>query len=257
MNRRQGFTLIELLVVIAIIAILAAILFPVFAQAREKARAASCLSNTKQISLGIAMYAQDYDEKIPILGVIAENRGRWMWQIYPYVKNKSIFTDPNTPSNEYDGTQFTDRTGYGWSLVLRASVGYGTTSADGFALAQISKPAQTIVVGDTGFDGSSGWAMYAKNPFLTTSDARPGYFPQFRHNYSKTWAMADTGLGGTKLCPVDGVANFSFMDGHSKAMNLGTAFQQADTEDGVTLDSLTASEANQNPTTRYILWNIY
>src|SRR5438270_1344093 len=65
MVRRNGFTLIELLVVIAIIAILAAILFPVFAQAREKARAASCLSNTKQIALALYMYVQDYDETTP------------------------------------------------------------------------------------------------------------------------------------------------------------------------------------------------
>jgi prepilin-type N-terminal cleavage/methylation domain-containing protein len=63
--RRSGFTLIELLVVIAIIAILAAILFPVFAQAREKARGAACLSNTKQLTTGFVMYAQDYDETFP------------------------------------------------------------------------------------------------------------------------------------------------------------------------------------------------
>ena len=62
---RRGFTLIELLVVIAIIAILAAILFPVFAKAREKARQTSCLSNVKQLGLGLMMYAQDYDEKLP------------------------------------------------------------------------------------------------------------------------------------------------------------------------------------------------
>src|SRR6478672_6965972 len=66
MRRHDGFTLIELLVVIAIIAILAAILFPVFAQAREKARQTSCLSNQKQIGTGIMMYVQDYDEKYPL-----------------------------------------------------------------------------------------------------------------------------------------------------------------------------------------------
>src|SRR6059058_2594607 len=64
-RQRRGFTLIELLVVIAIIAILAAILFPVFAKAREKARATSCLSNTKQLGAGLLMYIQDYDERMP------------------------------------------------------------------------------------------------------------------------------------------------------------------------------------------------
>ena len=64
--KRSGFTLIELLVVIAIIAILAAILFPVFAKAREKARQSSCLSNVKQIMLGVLQYCQDYDENLPI-----------------------------------------------------------------------------------------------------------------------------------------------------------------------------------------------
>ena len=75
---RRGFTLIELLVVIAIIAILAAILFPVFAQAREKARSASCLSNLKQMGLAWMMYAQDYDEKFPFADPgDGANWGRW------------------------------------------------------------------------------------------------------------------------------------------------------------------------------------
>src|SRR5579862_2269722 len=76
---RSGFTLIELLVVIAIIAILAAILFPVFAQAREKARQASCLSNGRQCGLGILMYTQDYDETYPLAGGVANLGGQPQW----------------------------------------------------------------------------------------------------------------------------------------------------------------------------------
>src|SRR5260221_8538249 len=89
--KRHGFTLIELLVVIAIIAILAAILFPVFAQAREKARAISCLSNCKQIGLATMMYIQDYDETYPLGYTWDENGGEWggtMWTIslQPYIQ---------------------------------------------------------------------------------------------------------------------------------------------------------------------------
>jgi len=100
----KAFTLIELLVVIAIIAILAAILFPVFAQAREKARQSTCLSNIKQIGLGMIMYIDDYDETFP-MGMINESEalndtsGRktitWMYQIHPYVKNTKIFWCPS------------------------------------------------------------------------------------------------------------------------------------------------------------------
>src|SRR5271154_6892830 len=98
----KAFTLIELLVVIAIIAILAAILFPVFAQAREAARKTACLSNTKQLGLGIMMYVQDYDEVYPMNSWDVPAIGNadndlhsanylssvtWIWQIMPYVKN--------------------------------------------------------------------------------------------------------------------------------------------------------------------------
>jgi prepilin-type N-terminal cleavage/methylation domain-containing protein/prepilin-type processing-associated H-X9-DG protein len=96
---RRGFTLIELLVVIAIIAILAAILFPVFAKAREKARSASCESNLKQISLAVLMYAQDYDEKFPrdwFVQCVTGPRPNWKDVIEPYIKNFQIFACPST-----------------------------------------------------------------------------------------------------------------------------------------------------------------
>ena len=89
---KRGFTLIELLVVIAIIAILAAILFPVFARAREKARQTSCLSNVKQIGLGFTMYFQDYDETVPGARL---NIDGWTGMVTPYVKNEQIFTCPS------------------------------------------------------------------------------------------------------------------------------------------------------------------
>ncbi len=107
--RERAFTLIELLVVIAIIAILAAILFPVFAQAREKARATMCLSNAKQLGLGLYMYAQDYDETMtptrfnyrgnPALPNQCRGGGvvgtQWNYRIQPYIKNEQIFKCPS------------------------------------------------------------------------------------------------------------------------------------------------------------------
>jgi prepilin-type N-terminal cleavage/methylation domain-containing protein/prepilin-type processing-associated H-X9-DG protein len=92
--RKKGFTLIELLVVIAIVAILAAILFPVFAQARGKARAVTCVSNLKQISLAMKMYAQDYEEvNVPIY----TRTGLWMSLVQPYARSVEIYRCPSAP----------------------------------------------------------------------------------------------------------------------------------------------------------------
>jgi prepilin-type N-terminal cleavage/methylation domain-containing protein len=105
-TRTKGFTLIELLVVIAIIAILAAILFPVFAQARAKARQTTCLNNMRQLGTGLMMYAQDWDETLPLNDYIGNGLGplpgwrdpragdSWCSGIYPYVKNSQIYTCP-------------------------------------------------------------------------------------------------------------------------------------------------------------------
>src|SRR6202044_1664058 len=104
MKYRKAFTLIELLVVIAIIAILAAILFPVFAAAREKARQTTCSINEKQIALAILQYVQDYDEnppcgQLPFNGTTspASIGDGWGAQVYPYIKSVAIFTCPDNP----------------------------------------------------------------------------------------------------------------------------------------------------------------
>ena len=103
-SRLRGFTLIELLVVIAIIAILAAILFPVFAQAREKARQTQCVSNCRNIATAVMMYSQDYDENLPYSGVYGARHpvfrqgygwSMWMVLLDPYIKNRGIWVCPS------------------------------------------------------------------------------------------------------------------------------------------------------------------
>jgi prepilin-type N-terminal cleavage/methylation domain-containing protein len=99
-KERDGFTLIELLVVIAIIAILAAILFPVFTRAREKAREASCSSQLRQLGLALHMYAQDYDEQFPFDPYIGNPHPMLVRGLYPYVKNRNLFYCPSAPALE-------------------------------------------------------------------------------------------------------------------------------------------------------------
>ena len=116
-QRKSGFTLIELLVVIAIIAILAAILFPVFAKAREKARQASCESNLKQIGLAFMMYIADYDQKYPHhwshncgAALAAPQDPDWKEKVYPYVKNTQLFSCPSTDFGIRRGAGCNNRT---------------------------------------------------------------------------------------------------------------------------------------------------
>src|SRR5262245_35716249 len=125
---RRGFTLIELLVVIAIIAILAAILFPVFARAREKARQISCMSNEKQLSLAILTYIQDYDEALPPrqngdpnpLPAIAAAGGGSNWKtiLYSYTKSLDVYA---CPSNNYSLQNDWDNTGFPPSYAVNKS----------------------------------------------------------------------------------------------------------------------------------------
>ena len=149
---KRGFTLIELLVVIAIIAILAAILFPVFARAREKARQTSCLSNVKQIMLGVLMYAGDYDERLPMASnwLISGGSMRWYQAIEPYVKNANVFDCPSCPSDSPYHS-------YGWNY---QEFGEGHTGGNlskypATKLAAIESPATTILIGDSSWSGGS------------------------------------------------------------------------------------------------------
>jgi prepilin-type N-terminal cleavage/methylation domain-containing protein len=173
--RFKAFTLIELLVVIAIIAILAAILFPVFAQAREKARQASCMSNMKQIGLGLYMYTQDYDERmvsafvtIPPINGGGINVIPFESQILPYIKNDQVFACPSDSTgipglaitDMWDGSYYpakgkTVRRSYGYVGELFTTQ-FGSSGTDpntgmtswgtGKSLAAFDAPAETIAL---------------------------------------------------------------------------------------------------------------
>ncbi len=149
---RRGFTLIELLVVIAIIAILAAILFPVFARAREKARQTSCLSNLKQLALAEMAYEHDYDEKTgcycDTIGSSASARASWLDMLLPYTKNSQVFECPSSQARWR--TVYAQNVAHGGSygvnitLVGPASAGYNYLY--GYrAIAQFPCPAETLL----------------------------------------------------------------------------------------------------------------
>ncbi len=188
---RKGFTLIELLVVIAIIAILAAILFPAFARARENARKASCQSNLKQLGLGVMQYIQDYDEKYPSLGTAgsASDAG-WSEKLQPYVKSTQIFQCPSetNPPTAATGADYTD---YFISQYVTGAVG-----AAGVSQASLNATALTVLMGDADGNKSDLSLKEATAPTAT--------------------GIADlSSVGSAAQRHLDG-ANYAFADGHVK-----------------------------------------
>ncbi|MCE5241187.1 DUF1559 domain-containing protein [bacterium] len=200
--RRSGFTLIELLVVIAVIAILAAILFPVFARAREKARQTSCLSNLKQIALALGMYATDYDTVYPALWT-GYPKTVYAHVLLPYVKNIQIWTCPSARTQSWSGgltsAGVADRCmGYGYNTSALATAGYphagvgrGVDGYVGCSETDVQLPAEHIAFADSRPVPSSTPGIISDSVQVYPSD----YYPDFRHN---------------------GGANFAFVDGHSK-----------------------------------------
>ncbi len=166
-SSRRAFTLIELLVVIAIIAILAAILFPVFARARENARRSSCQSNLKQIGLGVMQYTQDYDEKMPSARLNPNNQdslgGAWPVLINPYVKSYQLFACPSNTRNTtfMENAKLPDGTGPDLAPISYVAPmdtfdnsgtdnghAFGARGAAGPSLSDFPQVAQTIMVAD-------------------------------------------------------------------------------------------------------------
>ena len=197
----RGFTLIELLVVIAIIAILAAILFPAFARARENARRTSCMSNLKQIGLGCMQYTQDYDETYPKAALTnaasAFGEDYWYLTMQPYLKSQQLLVCPsfgmNLACNPAGGTilQSSQTASYGANLaVLGRRADYPTAS-----LAQVNVPTETILFLETQQGAGSTCGNYAARGPLATDPWGTDMIAHTRH--------------------FDG-QNITFADGHSK-----------------------------------------
>ncbi len=187
-SAKRAFTLIELLVVIAIIAILAAILFPIFAQAREKARAISCLSNTKQLGLGLMMYVQDYDETYPWAFFWNTstnfNHDGYLWSsqrcIQPYIKNKDIYKCPDDSFNTSGFSAIQPGLPSGITLAPISYMGNAFTPSISGKPFGVSSP-QGIF---------SGGAYFSTNDAATTLAAVPApadivMFTDGRHDYYK------------------------------------------------------------------------
>jgi prepilin-type N-terminal cleavage/methylation domain-containing protein/prepilin-type processing-associated H-X9-DG protein len=216
--RRAGFTLIELLVVIAIIALLAAILFPVFARARENARKASCQSNLKQLGLTINMYAQDYDQFMPISGAAAG--GDVVGLLEPYTSQRAGAGIWQCPSHGEltNLASWTTSYGYNWQYLLQQGTdtyphnGWNGLDSPGLSVSQLARPTETLCFMDQRAIVQSSLNSYVVRPNDPELASNPNSLngqgiPDFRHN---------------------GMGNVLFCDGHVKAMT--PAFAAANNE---------------------------
>jgi prepilin-type N-terminal cleavage/methylation domain-containing protein/prepilin-type processing-associated H-X9-DG protein len=208
----SAFTLIELLVVIAIIAILAAILFPVFAQAREKARQTACLSNTKQMANAVSMYAQDYDETLMLqANGLATPARRWSDDIQTYVKNFGIFVCPSKPEFQASGSipnYANPAVGGGNGPYCRGGGGYaynfnlGGSVFSGYlfepkALADIQNPAGTFVICEASQLGNGSIFGVTDKNVYTTDNYNPANWNQYEVNPSDYQVTPPSGWNPT------------------------------------------------------------
>lgn len=224
---KNAFTLIELLVVIAIIAILAAILFPVFARARENARRSSCMSNLKQLGLGVLQYTQDYDERYPptlvfdVWNANTSNAYGWADAIFPYVKSNQVY---QCPSEKTPGTTSASSVGdysdYAYNNVIgNAGVFQLSGGTIGINAAALLNSSLTVLMAE-GSEGGGGGArsnqyLYGGGSTFWTNGAREGSGggcgagPALNGGWKATYG----GNGGIRH--LDG-GNFAFTDGHVK-----------------------------------------
>ena len=232
-RRPAAFTLIELLVVIAIIAILAAILFPVFAQARESARQSSCLSNMKQFGLANTMYVQDYDETMPqtYYYVNANGVGRlhWTMMLQPYIKNLDLFRCPSDADPTLAGSSggFPDAQAPRISYLPNYAVMPAWDGIPVVTLAQIGTPASVIAYAEKRYKVPN------STKILKTYVGVSGFYPNEPRGgcfgtYYRTCTMDDVATmiatGKDKPCELPrvffdrhkGGSNYNFVDGHAK-----------------------------------------
>lgn len=212
-NKRAAFTLIELLVVIAIIALLAAILFPVFSRARERARQTSCANNLKQLGLGLLQYVQDYDERYPTFESQLNVRMAATWHLIlnPYIKSTDILACPSDT-----GTRPLDNECNFVPCYKRTSTAFGASSymlnvflgTPGYR----SNTSTVSWTNSTSLCGASGVAGLADAPVSVISDpVKVMAFTELIGIYPGSW---HSGFGNT--CQADAPSNVAFVDGHVK-----------------------------------------